>query len=113
MIQLDKEKLDGSIGLLTSAFNGNVLESFASLAQVLKEEQASVNNEVVNQAYEQCKKVQGIYNDCLESLKGFFQDVNEVIDIAEYLEKQADMGSVGSHDATFANQGIDASEVRI
>lgn len=112
-MKLNQEQIRESIGRLKKAFNGDVIEVFNDLAVVLKEEKQNGDNSVVDQAYEQCKKVQNIYNPCVESMAGFFRDAEGVAEIAEYLEKQADMGEVGSHDASFANQGIDADAARI
>lgn len=112
-LNLSKEKLDGSIGALHRSFNDQVLESFAGLAIVLKEEADNGGNELVQQALDNCLKVQNAYNPCVESMKGFFKDMSEVAEVAEYLEKQASIGDVKSRETTFQNQGISADEVRM
>lgn len=58
--------------------------------------------------------LEGMLNDYLivdDSVDGFLKDCTEVAAIAEYLEKQADIGAVKTRDTSFKNQGIDSSEV--
>ena len=113
MLNLSKEKLDNSVGALRKAFNDEVLEACTQLATTLKTEAENGGNELVKQALDNCLKVQNAYNPCVESMKGFLKDMTEVSEIAEYLEKQASIGDVASHDTSFSNQGISADEVRM
>lgn len=113
MLQLNKEKLDGSVGVLRKVTNDDFLAVFTDLAKDLKGEQAAGGNAVVDQALENCLAFQNVYNPFVESTKGLLKDITEISQVAEYLEKQANIGSVGSHDASFANQGIQAEDVRI
>lgn len=113
-LNIEKSELDESIGSLTKAVNEDVLDQFAGLAVLLKEERENAGNAVVDQAFDACIKFQNIYNGAVESLQsGFLKDATEIAEIAEYLEKQANMGDVGSHDATFSGQAINAEDVRI
>ena len=113
MLNLSKEKLDDSIGVLTRVTNEDFLGVFSDLAKVLKDEQANGGNAVIDQALENCTKFQNMYNPYVESTRGLLKDIREVSEIAEYLEKQASIGSVGTHDATFKSSGINADEARI
>lgn len=113
MLNLSKEKLDDSVGVLTRVTNEDFLAAFTDLAKVLKEEQANGGNAVIDQALENCTKFQNTYNPYVESTRGLLKDIREVAEVADYLEKQANIGSVGTHDATFKNAGISADEARI
>lgn len=112
-MSVDTSKLDESIGIISDCFNDKILETFAGLASVIKAEMENGDNAVMEQAYEQCKKTQEVYNPCIESVKGFFKDVNETIEVADYLEKRANMGSVGSHDAAFTTENLDAADAKL
>ena len=112
-MQIETSKLDDSIVLIMKSFNENVLETFRNIAQVIKEERDNGDNAVMDQAYDQCKKTLGVYNPCVESTRKFVEDVKATMDVAEYLEKMADMESAGSHDASFATQNLDSSSVVI
>lgn len=110
-MELNQVTLESTIGEIKKRFNDDTLAAFEGLAVALKGEAANGGNALVDQALEQCKKVQTMYNTCLNSVNGFFKDCNEVAIIAEYLEKKADIGAVKSHDTSFKNQGIDSADV--
>ena len=112
-LKFDTATLDASLGVLSDSFNKKVLDSFTPLARALKEEAENGVNALVDKALANCKKVQDIYNPCVDSYKGFFTDMREVNEIAEYLDKKAELGEIGTHDASFKNEGIDSSEVVI
>lgn len=112
MLKLDQSTIDNSIGSFAKAFNDTILDDFASLAAMLKDEEASGGNALVTQALENCRKFQAQYNICLDSFRGFYKDAQNVAEIAEYVKKVS-MGEVGSHDTSFENQGIDAADVYI
>ena len=105
-MELNKVTLDSTIGEIKRSFNDGVLDAFGEVAAALKAEAANGGK-----ALEQCKKTQDMYNTCLGSVDGFLKDCTEVAAIAEYLEKQADIGAVKTRDTSFKNQGIDSSEV--
>jgi hypothetical protein len=112
MLKLDKAAVDSSIGNLQKAFNGDTLEVFASLAGVLREEEANGGNPIITQTLEACKKFQAQYNVCLESFRGLCKDAEGVAEIAEYVNK-VQMGDVTTRDTSFATQGINADDVRM
>lgn len=113
MLSLSKEALDNSVGVLQRVTNEAFLEHFGTIAKTLKGEADNGGNAVVTQALDNCLKFQNIYNPFVDSMRGLLSDMNAVSEVQEYLEKQANIGAVGSHDATFQNQGIDADSVRI
>ena len=106
-MELNKVTLDSTIGEIKRSFNDGVLDAFGEVAAALKAEAANGGNALIDQ----CKKTQDMYNTCLGSVDGFLKDCTEVAAIAEYLEKQADIGAVKTRDTSFKNQGIDSSEV--
>ena len=110
-MELNKVTLASTIGEIKRSFNDGVLDAFGEVAAALKAEAANGGNALIDQALEQCKKTQDMYNTCLGSVDGFLKDCTEVAAIAEYLEKQADIGAVKTRDTSFKNQGIDSSEV--
>ena len=112
-MSVDTAKLDESIGIISDCFNNKILDTFAELASVIKAEKENGDNAIMDQAYEQCKKTQEVYNPCVASVEGFFKDVNETIEVADYLEKRANMGSVGSHDASFSSENLDAADAKL
>lgn len=112
MLKLDQAAVENSIGSYQKAFNQDVLEVFTGLAGVLKEEAANGGNALVEQALEACRKYQEQYNVCLDSFRGFVKDAQGVAEIAEYVQKVS-MGEMSNHDTSFANQGINADDVRM
>lgn len=112
-LKFDTAALDASLGVLSDTFNKRVLDSFVPLAKALRDEADLGGNPLVEKAFAACKKVQDIYNPCVESYKGFLADMRAINEIAEYLDKRAELGDVGSHDASFQSQNIDSSAVVI
>lgn len=112
MLKLDQNVINDSIGSFAKAFNEDVLNVFADLAQTLKEEESEGGNALVSQGFEACREFQAQYNKCIESFRGFYKDAQNVAEIAEYVQKVS-MGEVSKHDTSFANQGINADDVRL
>jgi hypothetical protein len=111
-MELNPQLIDDSIGSFKKVFNEDVLATFTTLAQTLKEEEAAGGNAIITQALDACRKFQDMYNTNLESFRGFCEDGKGIQEIAEYLEK-ADMGSVAARDTSYKKQGIDADAVRM
>lgn len=111
LLKLDSEKFNNSIGALKAASNDQIVESMTRVAQTLKN--TGDSNPLVEQALEACKKFQNQYNVTLAGIDGFIKETRKMYDIAEHMEKRANVGEVSSRDTAFDNQQIDSSSVLI
>lgn len=110
-LNLNKERLDASIGVIQKSANEGILEVFQELANVLKEEHG--NNEVAAQAYEACRKFQELYNPYVPGVRAVMEAFRSVEEIAEYLDKQINLGEVATRDTSFKVDPIDAAAARL
>lgn len=110
-LALNKEQLDASIGALKATTNENILAHFEVIANILKDERGQ--NAITDQVFDACRKFQEQYNNYVPGVHKLIEEFGSVIDIAEYLEKSADMGTVGSHDTGFVTEGIDAEAAKL
>lgn len=111
LVKLEKEKLENSIGVLSKSFNEDVLEKVGHVAGVLKN--IGDSNPLVEQTMVACKKFQGQYNTTLEGVSSFLEETAKVFDIAEFMEKRATVGEVGSRDTGFSTEKINPDKVMV
>ncbi|WP_304427879.1 hypothetical protein [uncultured Clostridium sp.] len=105
-LKLDKEKLEGSIGLLKKSYNTDFIESTVDLGRALANAE---DNELNAQALENWKKVQRYYNEANVIVEKFFNETKKVYDVAEYLDKGFDAGEVSSVSMDEETGNIDVS----
>lgn len=110
-LNLSKERLDASINLIRKSANEGVLSSFEGISHVLHEEHEG--NEVAAQAYEACRNFQEIYNVYVPSVREILEAFRSVKEIAEYLDKEINIGEVAKRDTSFKVDPIDAAAARL
>ena len=112
MINIDVNKIEESLGPLQGAANDDVIEVINQLAAALLPLQG--DNELVDQAIEQCKAVQDMYNaGFLTTLEAKITEFKKVIDIGEWLQKSASVGTVTKIDTGAETGSIDADAVMV
>lgn len=105
-LKLDKEKLEGSLGLITKTFSTEFIESTVELGRTLSNAE---DNQLNAQALESWKKVQTYYNEAREIVSKYMEETKKVYDVAEYLDKSFDAGEVSSVSMDEETGSIDAS----
>lgn len=113
MFSVDEGRIRDSLGNLLRVSNGNVIDMIDQLAAALLPEQGS--NELVDQMIACCKKTQDLYNHggFLQTITDVITEFEKVIDINEYMSKQASVGSVTSTDTGAVTAKIDVDAVKI
>lgn len=106
---LSKETIDESIGNLVKCINSDVMESCDELAAILMPERGK--NEITDQVIAGCKTMQTVYNEYITSAQTAIDTAKGVAEIAEYLEKRADMGTVASASVDFKSEAVDPASV--
>ena len=94
-MELNKVTLDSTIGEIKRSFNDGVLDAFGEVAAALKAEAANGGNALIDQALEQCKKTQDMYNTCL----GY---VDAIIQLARWGERKPTLLIVDGYALTFS-----------
>lgn len=112
-ITIPEQEIAETFGVISQACNSAVGESMDALAEVVKPLQGE--SELADEVYENCKKVQTMYNDggFVDSLQKLLSDFNELDCIREYLEKKASVGDITTADTGFRAGSIDASAVTV
>lgn len=111
-IKIDGQKIEESFGPLLHFANENVIDLIDQLAAVLKPQAGA--NELVDQTIELCRKVQNEYNNgFLTTLNDTVEEFKKVIDIGEYLNKMASVGTVSNLSTAVETDKIDPDSVKM
>lgn len=108
MLNLDQEKLESSLGIITKSFSNDFIESTVGLGQTLGNAE---DNQLNQQALENWKKVQAIYNEVVPVVTGYMEETKKVYDVAEYLDKKFDAGQVSNVSIDEQVGNIDADAI--
>ena len=112
MLKIDVQQVQDSYGVLKQVANTGFIEATNQLAHVLVPEQGS--NELMDELLTRCREVQANYNEqFLPGVNGLLQTYNEVVDIGEYLQKQASVGDVAKVDTGFTSGTVSAADVKM
>lgn len=104
-LTLDPQVIDGAYGNLKKAVNGDVIDGMTALASALTP--VAGDSQIYADLLAGAKEVQAKYNtDYKPAVDATLANFSAEIDIANWLAKQADIGSV-------ANAQIDASMEKI
>lgn len=104
-LTLDVQVIDEAYGNLKKAVNGDVIEGMTTLAAALQP--VAQDAQIYADLLEGAKRVQEVYNtDYKPAVDATLENFSAEIDIANWLQKTADIGSV-------ANAQIDSSIEKI
>lgn len=111
-MKLNAEEFSGTYAVINKASNTAIVNAMQDIASVLKPHEG--DNEVISQAYANCRKLADSYNNGFyESLVGIKKTYDELFDLSEYMDKKANVGDVSSADTSFESGKLDASKVMV
>ncbi|MEY8333076.1 hypothetical protein AALB53_08230 [Lachnospiraceae bacterium 47-T17] len=111
-LNLDAKLIEESYGVIKQVSNAGIIDATNDLAQVLLPEEGS--NALCDELLGHCRAFQAEYNgNYVASVGAFMKSYENLIDISEYLEKQATVGDVTKVDTGFKAGGIDAGAVKM
>lgn len=111
LMKLDAGKFQESIGSIKQVVNTEILETMQLVAQALQN--TGDTNKIVDDQLENCKKFQTHYNTTLDGVKSFMGELGKVYDIAEFMDKKANIGEVKSRDTGFGVNAIATDKFKI
>ena len=111
LVKLDAEKLQNSVGVLKTTVNTEMLEDMIKVASTLQN--TGDTNKQVEQQLENCKKFQAQYITTLKGVNDYIGELGKVYDIAEFMDKKANVGDVSSRDTGFNTNKVDNSKFRM
>lgn len=108
MLNLNEEKLESSLGLITKHFSNDFIESTVGLGQTLNNGEGNQLNE---QALAAWKKVQNLYNEAVPVVTAYMEETKKVYNVAEYLRTRFNAGEVSNQSIDESVASIDADAV--
>lgn len=109
-IKLNAEEFESTYSALNKAANSDLVDAVQNVGSLIKE--CEGDNNLTAQALENCKAIADTYNGGFyESLTKLKQTFDRFFDLSEYMEKQADIGSVSKSDTSFSAGKFDPSKV--
>ena len=111
-IKLNADEFNATYAQINKAANSDLIESVQNLGALLT--QHKDDNEIANQAYENCKALAECYNNGFyDSLCGLKKTYDNLFDLSEYMDKKANIGSVSKADTSFKAGTFDPSKVMV
>lgn len=111
-IKLDAEEFSNTYAAINKASNTDVLDAMKALSAVLKTQEGE--SEIADQAMDACRSLADSYNNGFyESLVGLKKTFGELFDMAEWMQRNANIGGVSKTDTAFNAGKIDASKVMV
>lgn len=111
LMKLNAGKFQESIGAIKQVVNTEILEVMQSVAQALQN--TGDTNRIVTDQLDNCKKFQTHYNTTLEGVEAFMGELGKVYDIAEFMDKKANIGEVKSRNTGFGVNAIATDKFKI
>lgn len=111
-LSLNASEFHDSYEVLNNTVNSDVVGKITDLARVLKPMEG--DNELVAQAVTAATKFASDYNEGFyPSLVGLKKTFDELYNLTEYLEKQANLGDISHADSSFKSGTIDGASVMV
>lgn len=111
-LRIDATEIADSYGVIKQVSNSGIIEATNDLARTLMPLEGE--NALADELLTNCREFQAEYNEnYLPSVTKLLQSFSEMVDISDYLEKQASVGDLAKVDTGFAAGRINADAVKM